>query len=265
MLDAPPLASNFWIFSFKNSWFEGSVKLNIDCPKIVSFCSAENPYITANLSDTYWIFPSKDTMPIPSGEADIIASYFLLLCCNASSTSFWTEMSTKLSISFSLPPIRTFLIVFRIANGLLFVRSKTRSELSTSWPLSQTGQQFSCAGHINKWHLLPTISAWLSPINSVANELICSIVRVSGSIITMPTAIFSNNERWRFSFSFSWSSICLRSVISLEMPKVPMMFPSKSRSGIFVVATHVSGRSAQVSLSSFLIGWPVLIILCSSS
>ena len=43
------------------------------------------------------------------------------------------------------------------------------------------------------------------------------------------------------------SSARLRSVMSREIPNVPMIVPFPSRKGIFVVDTHVSGRSGQVS------------------
>ena len=53
------------------------------------------------------------------------------------------------------------------------------------------------------------------------------------------------------SFAFC-SSACafLRSVTSRETPKVPTMRPCGSRNGIFVVDTHVSWPSGQVSFSS---------------
>jgi hypothetical protein len=53
--------------------------------------------------------------------------------------------------------------------------------------------------------------------------------------------------------------------MSREMPKVPMMRPSRSRSGILVVDTQVTRPSAQTSFSSLpTTGRPVRITSCSS-
>ena len=53
--------------------------------------------------------------------------------------------------------------------------------------------------------------------------------------------------------------------MSREIPKVPTIFPSRSRSGSFVVDTHRASPSARVSFSStFTSGCPVRMISCSS-
>ena len=55
-------------------------------------------------------------------------------------------------------------------------------------------------------------------------------------------------------------------VMSDDRPNVPMMVRSASRSGYFDAVMKSTGRSGHVCVSSkLIIGWPVLMIRCSSS
>jgi len=61
-------------------------------------------------------------------------------------------------------------------------------------------------------------------------------------------------------------SATIWAVTSREIPKLPTIWPSSSRSGNFVVETQASGRSRKVSRSTFpTIDSPVRMIRCSSS
>ena len=64
----------------------------------------------------------------------------------------------------------------------------------------------------------------------------------------------------------SWASALVRAVMSREMPKVPMIFPSKSRSGCLLqlkTRSEASGSASTSRMSN--IGTPVWMISCSFS
>ena len=71
--------------------------------------------------------------------------------------------------------------------------------------------------------------------------------------------------RNRSSLERNAASARLRSVMSREMPQVPMIRPAASRRGNLVVTTQLTVPSGQVSFSSrFSSGRPVRTISCSS-
>ncbi len=72
-----------------------------------------------------------------------------------------------------------------------------------------------------------------------------------------------SNSSLAFCRAFSY---VLTSVISREIPNVPVIVLRESKIGIFVVKTQCSGCPGADSRSIFpIIGWPVFMILCSSS
>ncbi len=100
-----------------------------------------------------------------------------------------------------------------------------------------------------------------------STTLRAAISRSSSSLARMSSAVLSaTSSSRRTRYSCSSLSTRLRSVISREIPIVPITFPLRSTNGNLVVRTQVSRPSVHVSFSSAsMMGRPVRVMSCSSA
>ncbi len=110
----------------------------------------------------------------------------------------------------------------------------------------------------------PIISDFSRPTNLAAALLQSIKIPVSASAKKIASMLSSNCLRYFSSDCRRASSSFLLSVMFLETPKVPIIRPSLSVSGIFVMEDQDTVPFAQFFLSArSMIGLPVLMISCS--